>query len=358
LTVHPKSIVEFGQFFSQVSDNVRNGAPLQHTLELIRDQFSAYAAVIAVESGSHAGEISYVVATRDGRLTDIEAGGHADSAKADGARQLSYLSDRCHFKSATHLGADETARYTLWVFRERSDAKFDQEESSVCEILVAQLARGLEMARRMGTCEVERMLFSDVMDRLYVGVVILDHSGKIVRASSTANQFLSARDGLQIQANRLRATCNTEDKAFQAAIKAALQSAANREAMATRGVSLTKRSGSRNLGVIVRPIVPSSNSPAEVNSAVAVYIRDSETNPEVEGELVRQLFDLTPAEAGVARRLTSGLSLEDAASSLAISRNTARAHLRSIFSKSGITRQTELVRLVLNSAVILGERAR
>ena len=57
-------------------------------------------------------------------------------------------------------------------------------------------------------------------------------------------------------------------------------------------------------------------------------------------------------------RLAAGLSLEDAASSLDISRNTARAHLRSIFSKSGITRQTELVRLMLNSAVVLGERPR
>jgi DNA-binding CsgD family transcriptional regulator len=76
----------------------------------------------------------------------------------------------------------------------------------------------------------------------------------------------------------------------------------------------------------------------------------------VESEFVRQIFDLTPAEAAVTRRLTAGLSLEDAASSLDISRNTARAHLRSIFSKSGITRQTELVRLVLSSAALLGEK--
>jgi DNA-binding CsgD family transcriptional regulator len=87
---------------------------------------------------------------------------------------------------------------------------------------------------------------------------------------------------------------------------------------------------------------------------IAVYTRDPDTTAEIEGELVRQLFDLTPAEAAVARRLASGLSLEDAATSLSISRNTARAHLRSIFSKSGITRQTELVRLMLSSAAVLG----
>jgi len=354
LNFHPGSIVEFGQFLSKVTDNVLNGTPLQHTLEMIREQFGAYAAVLAIEKGTHASEMTYVIATRD--PTDFAAGGQADSAKADGARQLSHFSNQCHGKSATYRGADESTRYTLWMFRERSETKFDQEESSVCEILVAQLARGLEIACRMGTSEVERMVFSDVMDRLYVGVVILDRSGRVLRTSSTANQLLSARDGLQIQTNRLRAVCNNEDKLFQAAIKAALQGAASQEATMTRAISLTKRSGSRNLGIIIRPIVAKDSGLND--SAVAVYIRDSEANPEVESELVRQLFDLTPAEAGVARRLTAGLSLEDAANSLAISRNTARAHLRSIFSKSGITRQTELVRLVLNSAVVLGEPAR
>ncbi|MGH8464109.1 MAG: helix-turn-helix transcriptional regulator, partial [Pseudomonas sp.] len=36
-------------------------------------------------------------------------------------------------------------------------------------------------------------------------------------------------------------------------------------------------------------------------------------------------------------------------------RNTARAHLRSIFSKTGVRRQTELVRIMLNSVVALAQ---
>ena len=36
-----------------------------------------------------------------------------------------------------------------------------------------------------------------------------------------------------------------------------------------------------------------------------------------------------------------------------IRRNTARAHLRAIFSKTGVRRQTELVRILLNSVAPL-----
>ena len=53
--------------------------------------------------------------------------------------------------------------------------------------------------------------------------------------------------------------------------------------------------------------------------------------------------------------LANGLSLEEAAEVLNIRRNTARAHLRSIFSKTGVRRQTELVRIMLNSVVALGK---
>ena len=38
---------------------------------------------------------------------------------------------------------------------------------------------------------------------------------------------------------------------------------------------------------------------------------------------------------------------DEAAAELNIRKNTARAHLRSIFSKTGVTRQTMLVRLLL-----------
>ncbi|MCY1183803.1 hypothetical protein D3C76_1770240 [compost metagenome] len=52
--------------------------------------------------------------------------------------------------------------------------------------------------------------------------------------------------------------------------------------------------------------------------------------------------------------LANGLTLDEASEELGISRNTSRAHLRSTFSKTGVTRQTMLVRLILRSVATLG----
>ena len=60
------------------------------------------------------------------------------------------------------------------------------------------------------------------------------------------------------------------------------------------------------------------------------------------------LFDLSPREIEVAQALLSGHSLESICALLAISRNTVKAHLQSIFRKTGTNRQSELVHLLCN----------
>lgn len=356
MTFHPRSVVEFGLFFARVSDSLLSGAPLEQSAELIRRQLAGSAAAIRIEDRALPGH-SIAVVVEEGARDD-----RADCPEAvvveRGQLRLAELLDTSHHVAASIVSEVDGTRYSLFVFRELAASGFDAEEASVCEILVSQLRRGMELSARLGATEIERALYSTVMDRLSVGVVMLDPNGRIVKCSASAEAALAARDGLQVQAGRLRATSAREDRELQQAIKAAAQSVVDGETPQGRGLSLTRPSGNRNVGVIVQPIPAGRRVGFATSATVAVYIRDPEANSEVESELVRQLFDLTPAEAAVARRLTAGLSLEDAASSLDISRNTARAHLRSIFSKSGITRQTELVRLVLNSAAVLGERPR
>jgi len=346
VTFHSRSVVEFGLFFSQVSESLLSGKPLSQSAALIRRQFSASAVSIQVEDRLSQGCPVVVIVESDDDTQD------ASLCSELCMERLAALQEECQQLSAVAVNETQGTRYTLKIYRDRADSAFDAEQASLCEILVTQLRRGLELSAQLGTSEVERVLYSSVMDRLSVGVILVDANRNVVKTSSMAAAHLASRDGLQNQLGRLRAIYANEDRELQDALRDAI-AAANSGENITRGVSISRNSGQRNLGLVIQPIRRQQGSIGST-AVVAIYIRDPEANAEVENDLVRQLFDLTPAEASLARRLASGLSLEDAAASLAISRNTARAHLRSIFSKSGITRQTELVRLVLNSAAMLG----
>jgi DNA-binding CsgD family transcriptional regulator len=63
-------------------------------------------------------------------------------------------------------------------------------------------------------------------------------------------------------------------------------------------------------------------------------------------ELIQSLFDLTAAEARVARGLAAGDSLDDIAAAGGVSRNTIRSQLRGALEKTGCGRQAELVALL------------
>jgi DNA-binding CsgD family transcriptional regulator/PAS domain-containing protein len=340
MTYHSRSLAHFGQFLAQVSENMHSGAPLSDSLDRIRQELAAVAVALKAERRLN-GHDDYIVVRDENGTTGEDA---CLDALLEGCRNISAVA------------ADERTgtRLTLWVFRELAAEAFDADDAALCEILAPQLRQGLEFSQRLSASEVERSLYSSALDRLSVGVVMIDASGKVITCSAKAKEALSSRDGLQMQAGKLRAVEARDDRELQSAIRTAIVKATNGESDDMRGLALTKSSGHRNLGIIIQPVPGRRSGGVTTAATVAIYVRDPDENADVTNDLVRQLFDLTPAEAAVARRLAAGLSLEDAASSLEISRNTARAHLRSIFSKSGITRQTELVRMMLNSVAILG----
>jgi DNA-binding CsgD family transcriptional regulator len=63
-------------------------------------------------------------------------------------------------------------------------------------------------------------------------------------------------------------------------------------------------------------------------------------------ELVQSLFDLTPAEARVARSLASGKTVEDIASAGGVARSTVRTQLDRVMAKTGCNRQADVVALL------------
>ncbi len=66
--------------------------------------------------------------------------------------------------------------------------------------------------------------------------------------------------------------------------------------------------------------------------------------------LLQGLYDLTPSEARIAERVTAGHDVQGIAALLGVSPHTVRAHMKSIFNKTGVRRQAELVSLLAISS--------
>ncbi len=90
-------------------------------------------------------------------------------------------------------------------------------------------------------------------------------------------------------------------------------------------------------------------SPGRLLPAVIVLIVDSDSQPEPDLAVLRELFSLTPAEARVAGKLVVGRSVEEIASEAGISVETVRTQIKRVLSKTGTDRQGKLISLILRS---------
>lgn len=79
----------------------------------------------------------------------------------------------------------------------------------------------------------------------------------------------------------------------------------------------------------------------------ALFVCSAQSRPVPEVETLRLLFGLTPSEARVARLLALGSRMSVIADELGVSVATVNFHLRNLFQKTSVTRQSDLVVKVL-----------
>lgn len=87
-----------------------------------------------------------------------------------------------------------------------------------------------------------------------------------------------------------------------------------------------------------------------------MLVVDPTSQLEIDPQLVAAAFGLTPAESRVAAGLGEGRTVRDIADATGRQGNAARKLLKQCYKKLGISRQADLVRLVLTLARQSGPR--
>lgn len=256
------------------------------------------------------------------------------------------------------LGADintlDGTQCRIRISRGRSDPPFSQADKDLLTLFLPHLERAVVLHTHLNRMESERNLYAGAVDQLAVGTIILDQDGKVLQKNRLAEHLLEEKDGIKLVNDGLQIGTPRDNQQFRQLVKQALLSQKSSNPSVVEAMRVQRPSGRADLGIVVRSVPPSEWSEGKHCPAVAIFISDPEQESSAPQEIVRALFDLTPAETQLAMLLANGLTLDEASDELGISRNTARAHLRSIFSKTGVTRQTMLVRLILRSVATLG----
>jgi DNA-binding CsgD family transcriptional regulator len=180
-----------------------------------------------------------------------------------------------------------------------------------------------------------------VLDFVPFGIILVDCDSTALLVNRRAERVLGEQDGFDTQGGKLVAARPTDTTRLRQSIARTWRLAHGPGPHPSDGFQLARPSGRRPLVIRIVPLQPRID-------ALAVVVCDPETRTAVEQRLLHQLYRLTRTEAQLVAALADGERLEDAAQALGVTLGTGRTYLKRVFAKMGVSRQTDLMRLLLS----------
>jgi DNA-binding CsgD family transcriptional regulator len=230
----------------------------------------------------------------------------------------------------------------LRLTRSRAQQPFTEQDEARFEAIVPHLRIALRLFDRLATGETEQQIYAGAIEQMAVGMILLDKRGKVIRLNPTAATILAEEDGIALRGTSIAIDDAELARSFQARIAGA-------EEDMPLTIRIPRTSGRGDLLLVTGSAHAPDYVTAGGGPATVLYLSDPVHAPRVSPESIRELLGLTQSESAIAADIASGLSLTDSATHLGVSPNTVRAHLRSIFHKTGVKRQSQLVHLVHHS---------
>jgi DNA-binding CsgD family transcriptional regulator len=225
----------------------------------------------------------------------------------------------------------------------------DESTIQVFRTLAPHIANAWRVSGLLDALDETHSLIALLARQSVSGIILLSTDGTVLFANDAAERVLDRADGLFVASRRLRTLRAAVDRTLQRLVARVLGPAP--EGVPDPGGIVAVPRASGRLPYVLRVLPCGSHRPGrDGGPAALVLIADPDQRALPSTETL-SLLGLSAAESRVARMSAQGFRLPDIAAALGISHNTARAHLRSIFAKTGARSQPDLVRM-------LGEFAR
>jgi DNA-binding CsgD family transcriptional regulator len=252
------------------------------------------------------------------------------------------------------LQQDGSRVMLLSILYPSSTSERDQAALARVQRLVPHMLRVAQLNRQFAQLDAHAQAGAQMLDRLGIALFLLDGAGRVAAMTQVAEDILRQGNALVLRSGRLRARHAGEGQALDRLIAAARAGRAGGEAPPGGAIRLSGWKDGDRLEALVAPVDGCVIGRHEENY-VAVILRTPASPPVCDPGLLQELYGLTRAEARLMRAMVAGETLESAALSFGVGRETLRSQLKSLGAKTGTSSQVDLVRLGAQSLAVRGQ---
>jgi len=236
---------------------------------------------------------------------------------------------------------------------------FALEDKQKLSLILPHISRALGVMLKLRNAEFKLVASYAALDRIGSGVLLVGGDRSVLFANRAAKNILADDDGLSLckQGAGALGRLFSGNMETQAAIDTALSNAIEPMAQAVphfaQSVRVRRPSGQLPYALQFSSLA-SNNEFGQGRDApqVIIFISDPAQEIQVDPELLRKIYGMTPAEIRVAVTLCQEGSIEEAAAKAGTSVSTVKSQLKQVYQKTGVDNRTKLTKLIVSLAAV------
>ncbi|MDB5817083.1 MAG: transcriptional regulator, LuxR family [Rhizobacter sp.] len=260
------------------------------------------------------------------------------------------------YASGTKLIEDESVTVILGVHRSLASRRLDADEIDVCKRLARHLSDALRAHGAMARHRPEGLLGVELLSRLRAPVALIDDERRVLHANPAAQALLLRHSCVAVSADRLHCRRPHDDGQLLVALRRLLWADSSRHGGPPCDklyMKIEGQAGGDALGLALHALRPAETLRAFGDRPLAMALfHEVGARLRLDPFVVAAAFNLTPGEARIAVAVARGATADDMARDHGVSVNTVRTQLKSVFGKTGTTRQADLVSMMAGLSMV------
>jgi DNA-binding CsgD family transcriptional regulator len=238
------------------------------------------------------------------------------------------------------------------VLRTRHAEAFELEQARVLGRVLPHIRRAMQLTGKLRQAQTDLTRARGALDHFAFGIIICRADGKVEHANHAAERILAAVPELRLDARGRLAASHAET---HRRLLALIRSSARRDAGDPNGAG-GALPVARDTGAALRIVVaPLPQGGAGESGGALLLIDDPDRAPPSPGQILRALFDLTPAEARLVQRMAAGYaSAETVAAEFGISPETVRTQRKSLHRKMEVSSHADITAILARLGLLKG----
>lgn len=244
---------------------------------------------------------------------------------------------------AMTLDATPTSAISLTIVRAKGEGDFEEKDMRLADRLGPHLLNALRLRQRMATAASGELL----LDSIGHPVLLLSGDCELMHTNRMGRELLAGKSGLQLQHGQLCGADVAASRKIRAAVAEAGRAARGASLVPPPVISIDRPSGAP-LVLRALPLQTRQQTAVDIGgtAVVALMVHDPDRFGRPTAELLADGLGISKAEAAVATRIWLGDNVHEAAAALGLSINTVKTHLKTIYDRLDLHRQSDLIRRI------------